>query len=123
MKEKKVVKSVITYIETHLQEDLSLEHIADALHYSKFYIARSFSEEKGVTIYKYIQARRLQIAAEKLIETQKSIIEIALEANYNSQQAFTLAFRQVYLCSPAMFRKTANNDTMKSMNMGGMMAA
>ena len=91
-----VVKKVVDYIETHMDEDLPLDKIADALNYSKFYIARIFTEETKCTVYKYIQGRRLTLAAGKLVETEQPIVEIAYEAHYNSQQAFTLAFKQVY---------------------------
>lgn len=105
MKDKSIVKKVIDYIECHLQEDLSLDQIAKKVNYSKFYIARSFVEETGTTIYKYIQGRRLTLVAQMLVETQKTIMDIAYEANYHSQQAFTLAFHKVYLCSPLDYRK------------------
>lgn len=100
MKKDKIVEKVTSYIEAHLEEDLSLEHIAEALHYSRFYLARTFAEQTGSTIGKYIQGRRLTLAARKLVETNKPIVEISYEAHYNSQQAFTLAFRRLYLCTP-----------------------
>ncbi len=100
-----VVKKVVDYIETHMDEDLPLDKIADAFNYSKFYIARVFTEETNCTVYKYIQGRRLTLAARKLVETQQPIVEIAYEAHYNSQQAFTLAFKQVYECTPDIYRK------------------
>ena len=95
-----VVKKVVDYIETHIDEDLPLDKIANELNYSKFYIARIFTEETKCTIYKYIQGRRLTLAAQKLVETEQSIVEIAYEAHYDSQQAFTLAFKQFYGCTP-----------------------
>lgn len=100
-----VVKKVVEYIETHIDEDLSLDKIANALNYSKFYIARVFTEETKCTVYKYIQGRRLTLAAQKLVETEQPIVEIAYEAHYNSQQAFTLAFKQFYGCTPKIYRK------------------
>lgn len=100
-----LVENVIAYVEEHLDADLSLNRIAGDLNYSKFYIARVFAEKTGSTIYKYIQGRRLTKAAEKLVKTKKPIIEIAYEAHYNSQQAFTLAFRNLYLCTPQTYRK------------------
>lgn len=105
MSEDKVVKKAASYIEEHIQEELSLDKIAAALNYSKFYIARTFAEQAGVTIYKYIQGRRLTLAAEQLAKTKKPIIEIAYEAHYNSQQAFTLAFGRLYQCTPQTYRK------------------
>lgn len=100
-----VVKKVVDYIETHIDEDLSLDKIADALSYSKFYIARIFTEETKCTVYKCIQGRRLTLAAKKLVETEQPIVEIAYEAHYDSQQAFTLAFKQFYGCLPKIYRK------------------
>lgn len=102
-----IVEKLIDYIEDNLNKDLTLDKIANDLNYSKFYMERIFSEKTGTTIYKYIQARRLTLAALKLVETKKPIVEIAYEAKYNSQQAFTLAFSRLYLCTPQTYRKNA----------------
>lgn len=107
MSDNTIAKRIADYIEDHLDEDLSLDKIAKDLNYSKFYIARAFSDKTGVTIYKYIQGRRLTLAAQKLAESKEPIIEIAYEAHYSSQQAFTLAFGQLYLCTPQTYRKMA----------------
>ena len=120
MKDEKIVKKIMSYIEAHLDEDLSLENIADNLHYSKFYLARTFAEQTGSTIGKYIQECRLTLAAQKLVETNEPIIEIAYEAHYNSQQAFTLAFRRLYLCTPQVYRRRDRFDIRQSqMSMRG----
>ncbi len=105
MTDDSVVKKTVFYIEEHIHEKLPLDKIAEALNYSKFYIARTFTEHTGCTIYKYIQGRRLTLAAENLVKTEKPIIEIAYEAHYNSQQAFTSAFGKIYQCTPQTYRK------------------
>ena len=107
MKDKSIVEKAISYIENHLNEDLSLDELAKNLHYSKFYLERIFAEYLDCTVYRYIKERRLAEAARKLIETDKPIVEIALEARYSTQQAFTLAFRKRYLCTPQDYRKKA----------------
>ena len=106
MSGRSVVELTLSYIEENPDGDLSLDEISRRLNYSKFYIARAFSEEMGCTLYKYIQGRRLAEAARKLAETEMPIVEIAYEAHYNSQQAFTLAFHQYYQCTPQVYRKT-----------------
>lgn len=100
-----ITKRILSYIEKNLDKELSLNKIAKALNYSQFYIARTFKENTGVTLYKYIQGRRLDQAARKLAETNQSIVEIALEAGYSSQQAFTKAFRCAYACAPQEYRQ------------------
>lgn len=108
MEKEHVVEKVVNYIELHLMDDLSLSKIAEALHYSKFYMERVFAENTGVTVYKYIQGRRLTIAARQLVESDRPITDIAYEAHYNSSQAFSLAFRSLYSCSPQTYRKNGN---------------
>lgn len=101
---KDIVEKVIDYIENNLEKEIDLDKISKDVGYSKFYLNRVFAEETGSTIYKYLQMRRLTLAAEKLVKTDKPITHIAYEAGYNSQQAFSLAFKQVYLYSPKAYR-------------------
>ncbi len=101
-----ITKKILFYIEAHLDKELTLEKLAEELKYSKFYLARTFKENTGTTLYKYIQGRRMDEAARKLAETEKPIVEIAFEAGYGSQQAFTKSFRDVYICTPQEYRKT-----------------
>ena len=108
MENKSVIMETVDYIESHLNDDecdeLRLDEIANKISYSKFHLNRLFSEVVGCTIYKYIQKRRLTEAAKKLVLTDKPIIDIAYEANYESQQAFTLAFKQLYTHTPQEYR-------------------
>ncbi len=104
VEEQNIVSKTVNYIEQNLEKNLSLDKISEEMNYSKFHLNRLFSEKVGCTIYKYIQMRRITEAARKLVYTDAPVIDIALEANYNSQQAFTLAFRQIYLCTPQAYR-------------------
>lgn len=103
-KQKDVVNKVTDYIETNLEEELDLDQIAKNAGYSKYYLNRIFAEYTGITIYKYIQSRRLTVAAEKLVKTDKPIMEIAYEAGYDTQQSFSYAFKQAYLYPPKVYR-------------------
>ena len=100
-----VTKSILSYVEKHLDSGLSLEKIAKELNYSQFYIARVFKEDTGLTLYQYIRSRRLNESARKLVETKLPVIEIAFLAGYGSQQAFTQAFHRVYGYTPQEYRR------------------
>ncbi len=102
--QKDVVKNVIDYIEKNLEEKISLEDIARESGYSKFHLNRIFAEHTGVTIYRYLSNRRLTVAAEKLVRTDTPISQIACEAGYDTQQAFSFAFKQLYLSPPRVYR-------------------
>ena len=99
-----IIMKAIDFIEENLEGNLSLDVVSKKVGYSKFHLNRLFSDSVGCTLYKYIQTRRLTVAAEKLVSTQKPIIEIAYESNYDSQQSFTLAFKKLYLNTPQRYR-------------------
>ena len=102
--QKEVIKKVIHYMESNLENDISLDTISKTIGYSKFYLNRIFTENTGITMYKYLQNRRLTVAAEKLVKTDKPIMQIAYEAGYDTQQSFSFAFKQIYLYPPKIYR-------------------
>lgn len=97
--------SAINYIEAHLAEKLNLDSIADAVHYSKYHLHRMFTSTIGVTIHDYVQRRRLTEAAKLLVFSNKSILDIAFIAGYESQQAFTNIFTAMYKMPPNKYRE------------------
>lgn len=99
------VAQAIDYIEAHLTQKLDLDTIAKALHYSKFYLHRSFSETLGLTLHDYKQRRQLTEAAKLLVFSKRSILDIALVSGYSSQQAFTSVFKAMYKQTPSQFRE------------------
>ncbi len=54
-----IVKKVLNYIEDNIEKEINVDKIARSVGYSKFYLNRLFSECTGITIYKYLQSRRL----------------------------------------------------------------
>ena len=110
MEDKRIfnIEAVIDFIENHLDEKLDLMKIAQAVHYSKYHLHRMFAEFLGMTIHDYVKRRQLTKSAELLIFSRKSIMDIAIICGYESQQAFTLAFREMYKKAPADYRKKGN---------------
>lgn len=98
------IETVIDYMESHLAEKLDLEKVADAVHYSKYYLHRMFTNTVGMTIHDYVQRRQLTEAAKLLVFSDKPIIEVAFLCGYESQQAFSSAFKSMYKVPPAQYR-------------------
>lgn len=105
LKKVNLIMDTIDYIEAHLSEKMNLALVAHALHYSKYYLHRVFSQTVGMTIHDYVQRRKLTEAAKMLVFSDKSILEIALVAGYESQQAFTTIFKALYKKSPHQYRE------------------
>lgn len=106
MKNLETVIAAIQYIETHLSnEKIDLDVVAGAAHYSKYHLHRIFTDAVGLTIHDYAQRRQLTEAAKLLVFSDKPIIDIAILAGYDSQQAFSNVFKAMYKQSPHQFRK------------------
>lgn len=99
------VGAVISYIETHLEERLDLDRVAEAAGYSKYHLHRMFTDTAGLTFYSYIRRRRLTEAARRLVCSPLPVAEIALLAGYESQQAFTSSFKAMYKRTPGEYRR------------------
>lgn len=99
------IEAIISYIEAHLQEKLDLDRIAASIHYSKFHLHHIFTQTVGITIHDYIRRRQLTEAARHLVFSEKPIMEIALAAGYESQQAFTGIFKSMYKRTPMEYKR------------------
>lgn len=99
------IAEAIAYIESHLDQNLNLERVADAVHYSRYHLHRMFTAAAGMTLHDYIRRRKLTEAARLLVFSQLPVIQIALAAGYGSQQDFTDIFKAMYKQSPAAYRK------------------
>lgn len=98
------VIAAIDYIENHLSDKVDLELVAEAVHYSKYYLHRIFTKTVGLTVHDYVKRRQLTEAAKLLVFSHKPIIEIAFIAGYESQQAFSDIFKLMYKKSPGQYR-------------------
>lgn len=96
---------MINYIEEHLHEPLEIERIAKHAGFSKFHLHRVFKKYVGMSIAEYIRMRRLASASAMLLYTKEKIIDIAFHNYFESQEAFTRAFKKYYHLPPGQYRK------------------
>ncbi|QVK16781.1 helix-turn-helix transcriptional regulator [Mycoplasmatota bacterium] len=96
---------MIDYIEEHLTEDISLEDIANFAYFSLPHIHRIFKDLMDYTLKEYIRKRRLSEAAIDLIYKDMKVIDIAIKYQYNSNESFTRAFKQLFGVTPVEYRK------------------
>lgn len=115
----KEIQAALNYIEMNLCEKLSLDIIANAVGFSKFYFHRAFQSEVGIPVYDYIRKRRLANAASLLLSTETSILDIALNFRFESQEAFTRAFKSIYQLPPGRYRSAIKDLIIGGTNMDG----
>lgn len=95
-----LITQVLVYIESNLEEKLTLDVIANHFHMSKFYFHRIFAACTGKSLNSYVSMRRLNAAVGLIKQSNLSLTNIAYQLNFSSQAAFTRAFRQAFGVSP-----------------------
>lgn len=102
-----VINKAISYIFDHLDEDITVDDVADHCAYSKYHLNRIFKEDTEEALYQFIRRVRLERSAWRLkVEKEKSITEIGGEYGYSSSN-FATAFKKHLTISPADYRKSS----------------
>lgn len=101
-----VLSLTLDYIEENLTEEINPEDCADRCGYSLSSLQKTFRCVFNIGIGDYISRRRLSHAAKELIETEQTVLDIALKYGYNSHEVFTRAFMRLWGVSPSKFRKS-----------------
>jgi len=96
---------VLVEIQQRLDEPLRLEELAALACLSPHHFHHVFTGMIGESLGSHIRRLRLERAACRLKLSRMQVVQIALEAGYETHEAFSRAFRDSFGCSPTQFRK------------------
>lgn len=101
------VDAAVRFISTHFADCNAMREnvIAEHCNISQSYLRLLFKRETGLSPRSFILHTRLAAAANMLITTNHSILEISLQCGFNQVTSFNRAFRKHYDCTPGEFRK------------------
>lgn len=98
------LNKIIQYIEEHLEEPIEIKQLSKLIGMNDFILQRIFVFLTDMTLTEYIKKRRLSRAFEELMIHNKKIIDIALQYQYNSPEAFTRSFKSTFGITPSKCR-------------------
>jgi AraC-like DNA-binding protein/predicted transcriptional regulator YdeE len=99
------IREALQFIDSHLDEELSIESVAARYHFSPYYFHRMFTVIVGKSLAAHIRDRRLLRACMQLRDSGQSVLSIALACGYQSAQSFSRAFQSACGLSPSAYRK------------------
>lgn len=99
------VLRALLFIQERLDEELSLEELAELAHFSPYHFHRIFRGMVGESLKAHIRRLRLERGALRLLHSEHTVIEVALEAGYETHEAFSRAFKSMFLVSPSRYRE------------------
>ena len=100
-----LIRKAIEYIRFHLEQELSLETIAAAIHSSTYELSRKFRKETDQTLTDYINMLRIKEAIYMMENRNLSITDIAYMTGFNDVSYFTKVFKKLKGITPSTYRK------------------
>ena len=100
-----ITSFVMSYIEEHYAEDISLDMLADRLHITPGYLSTYFKEKNGINFVDYMITFRMNKAKEILSRTDLKIQEVAQLVGYSNVSTFIRVFKKQTGTTPGDFKK------------------
>lgn len=104
-----VVKEICKYIIDNIYDEITLEQLEKEFYYTKYYITRIFKLYTGFTIREFSNTVKVLKTIDPLLFTDDTILKIALNNGFNSQEYYSETFQCVIGTSPLKFRKQFSN--------------
>lgn len=102
------IRKVMSYVEEHYKENISLQDVSDLLGIGKEYFCRFFKKNMGISFLQYLNEVRLSHIYQGLMDTDLPIAELMEENGFSNQKLFNRSFKELYGCTPSSVRKTSN---------------
>ncbi len=101
-----MINETIEYIEVNLSRNILIDELAERYQISKFYFTRIFKALTGKNVKEYIDGRKMTEAAKRLKTTSSRIIDIALDYGFESHEAFTRRFKNLFGITPIQYKRS-----------------
>lgn len=100
-----LIDQILSYIEIHLSEKISVSQVARQFYVSESTVCQTFRKKLGISFYRCLTQRRLVLARGLIAGGQSSMDSIAQQAGFSDYSAFYRAFKGEFGISPREYRK------------------
>ena len=103
-----LLNKIIFYMDDHKREQISVADVANAIGYNEKYISRFINKSSSLSFTTLLATLRMDDAKTMLVETDKTMLEIALDCGFGSERTFYRYFKDLVGMSPKTYRKQKN---------------
>lgn len=100
--ENEKINQIVLYINEHLSEDLSLDHLANQFYISKYYLSRQFKQFTGLSPYQYIMKKRL-IMSRNMLRTGSGVMDVCMRCGFSDYSNFLKVFKREFGKNPSSY--------------------
>ena len=102
-----LIENIKNYVDSKLEFDIKIWHIANIFHYNAQYLGRLFKEGANLSFNDYLNSQRLKRSEILLKETELSVLEISNRVGFNNISYFNRLFKKHLGTTPTEYRKSA----------------
>ena len=99
------IAKALNFIHKNIENNINVDDVLKTVSISRRALEKRFLEVTDSAIYKYICNLRIQKFTDRLLESEKSVYEIAIELGYNDNKNLSRSFKQIHKCTPLQYRK------------------
>lgn len=99
------MKVILDYIDNHYYENMTINNLAQMMHYNEYYFMKIFKQYTGKTFISYINEIRIEKSKYLILNTDLSITEIATKVGFNNTSYYIKKFQHLQGITPHKFRK------------------
>ncbi|MGX2946683.1 helix-turn-helix domain-containing protein [Enterococcus alishanensis] len=109
LQHQKRMQSLLNFVQENYMRELRLSEMAQAAHISISECTRSFKKFTDYSPYEYLLQYRIKKAAEKLLQTELTVEQIAIQTGFKDASSFIQAFKRRVGLTPLKYRKNYQN--------------
>ncbi|MNI29428.1 HTH-type transcriptional regulator GadX [compost metagenome] len=94
-----LIGKVLAIVEEEIDQEISLQNIADRLHVNSSHLSRLFKKELGQSFSTYVMEKKMQLAKQMLLEGGR-IVEVTMTLGYKDSSHFIRVFRNYWGVTP-----------------------
>jgi len=99
---------IVDYIFHHFDDDITPQSIAAEFHISVHELQRTLLYQVERSFEDFLNYLRVNRASKLLLETEKGVLDIAIEVGYNNSKTLVRNFLKFHMMTPSKFRKEVN---------------
>ena len=105
MNQRKLVIDILNYIDNNIYKKITIKELSRIFYFNKDYIMRLFKREIGMTIFEYINSKKIYLSLPTYKEKEYSILKIAISHGFESQEYYSEIFKKVMGVKPYSYKK------------------
>ncbi len=108
--EKVSIDEITNYLSDNFCEKITIDELAFIFRTNRSTLCKLFKQHTGKTVIEYLNDKKLVVAKHKILNTEKTLTEIAYELNFDSIHYFTRFFKKMTGISPKQYRKNLTRN-------------